>query len=251
MRVERTPYTVYDFLGYFTPGFMFLVMVFYSFKKSPIYYFIDKANISSTIMDDIILIIYFLFLSFVIGHIISFFSHRFHELAIFIFKCRKSNHYFLKELNRKTFDADSIDVYLKEYCNSFKSKNTNKKLSDLLKDEKYEKIAKMMMLAVSNNNISNIIYNTLVISGTFRSLSMAFFLYSILMLPLYVFFSDMLIFPSVLFFSITVIISLFIGVISFKIFCKYLRRYIEKIEAVIVLKDYGVLKDDQDDQKSL
>jgi len=251
MRVERTPYTVYDFLGYFTPGFMFLVMFSYSFKKSPINYFVNQTNISTSVTDDIILIIYFLFLSFVCGHIISFLSHRFHELVTCIFKCRRSDSCFLRQLNRKMFDADSIDAYLKKYCETFKSKRTGIKLETLVKDKKYEKIAKMMMLGISNDNISNVIYNMLVISGMFRAVSMAFFLYSGIMIFFYEFFREDLVFSSASasFFWITIIISLFMGVISFMIFCKYLRRYIEKIEAAIVLKDIGFLEEDKNNSK--
>lgn len=79
MRVERMPFTVYDIVGYLLPGAIFLFLATYYFDTSLIHQFFklteeNSKQIEIQTFPMIVFFIFYLFFSYVFGHIISFFS---------------------------------------------------------------------------------------------------------------------------------------------------------------------------------
>lgn len=261
MRVERTPITVYDFFGYFIPGFIFLCLMFYTFKKDYIVSTLREINGTKTVVDDILLGVFFIFFSYITGHILSYLSHfsidRWVKEKFFQQKtgCKFCGCFFLKELERKVFNPDEVEKYIKGACVKYIEKrgienNEKKEIDKLMKhsDGRLGKISGLLSLQLSDPVLWQATYNMLVLSGMFRTITMAFFIYIVYLLGGYYYFCKHLVFftpdceggaiDSFTFWCV-VGISTFVTVISFMIYCKFLRRHIEKTEAAIVFYDFN------------
>jgi hypothetical protein len=160
-------------------------------------------------------------------------------------------------LKRKIFNPDTINDYVEKACIKYVKKNgtlksefyeneENKEIKELFIED-FGKISQLLYLHLADTELSKSIYNMLVLSGTFRTIALVFFIYSGFIFVGYFCFSKPLVFftpdcREVFTFWVVFGISSFISIFSFMIYCKYLRRHIEKSEAAIVLYDFNSLK---------
>ena len=71
MRIERMPFTVYDVLGYFFPGFMFLVFAFSLVFNADLLFIINISISSSSYILYLLLTFFIIVFSYFCGHILS------------------------------------------------------------------------------------------------------------------------------------------------------------------------------------
>ena len=194
MKVERTPFTVFDFIGYFIPGFLFLYILyltvdtdFYSILK------LEKAPPSKESYEYIVFTIFIFIFSWFIGHLLSLVSHLFQNRAKSLFENDSEsscfwNTLFFNQAKKSIFkgfkkeDFDKLKSALLKKVDAFpnvaKKETENKNISE-------ENISTALFLKSASNYLKQanegtsvtIIYNYLVIQGAFRAFTMCFVLH--------------------------------------------------------------------------
>lgn len=242
MRVNRTPITVYDFFGYLLPGFLFLALCLFSYKGSyPLAEKFCAEGTSSLVI--ISLGISIIFFAYILGHIISYVSH-------LIFNKKISNKFFhsqdtikkrrlCSELKRKVFNPEKITEYKKELCrphlNNVSLKNKDIFLGEESSKNHFNKISESIALSIADPYYSQMIYNTLVIAGTFRAMTLVFATYFVIFLIFFLSGTNKFFLCSSFPYGLLILVVI-LTVLSFIIYCKYFRRYHELCDTVLVLR---------------
>lgn len=198
MKVERTPFTVFDFIGYFIPGFLFLYILyltvdidFHSILN------LEKAPISKESYEYIVFTIFIFIFSWFIGHLLSFSSHIFQKRVKYLFENDSDCHCFCKFLpfnqakksifkGLRNEDFDKLKRDLLEKVGAYKT------FSQFFeKKENKENIDTSLFLKSASNYLKqaqtnegpsvNIIYTYLVIQGAFRAFTLCFVLHSLIL----------------------------------------------------------------------
>lgn len=193
MKVERTPFTVFDFIGYFIPGFLFMYILyltvdvdFHSILK------LEKASPPKESYEYIVFTIFIFIFSWFIGHLLSCVSHIFQKFAKPLFKNDTEctcfwNTLFFQQAKKSIFkgikaeDFDNLKSALLGKVNAFSE--------DFLKKENvnidlFLKSASNYLRQAKEGPAVSIIYNYLVIQGAFRAFTMCFVIhFFILLLP--------------------------------------------------------------------
>lgn len=198
-----------------------------------------------------------IFFAYILGHIISYVSHWASSKILVpdkFFNDQKSvqESCFYSELKRKVFNPEKITEYKKELCrphlNDVSLKNKDIFLGEESSKNRFTKISESIALSIADPYYSQMIYNTLVISGTFRAMTLVFaaywFFLAIHCLLLLFCKTEIFIFASKGSIVLLVLVVI-LTVLSFRIYCKYFRRYHELCDTVLVLKPDSKEEDKQ------
>ncbi len=82
MRVERLPFTVYDVVGYFIPGFMLLIGVTHFIPAIEAAIDTHKKLLGDSFSGHAVEIAFVIVLSYALGHIVSLMADKTVELAV-------------------------------------------------------------------------------------------------------------------------------------------------------------------------
>jgi len=238
LRVNRTPITVYDFFGYLLPGFLFLALCLFSYKGS--YPLAEKfCGEGSSSLVIISLGISLIFFAYILGHIISYASHlifskmtsdKFFKNQKSIKKCR-----LCSELKRKYFNSEKIDEYKEALCRPHLNKIPLENKGIFLENN-FSKISESIALRIADPYYSQMIYTTLVISGTFRAMTLIFAVYFVIFLIFFLSGTNKFFLYWWVPYILLILVLPFTIFLSFRIYCKYFRRYYELCNIVLVLK---------------
>ncbi|MBX3457356.1 MAG: hypothetical protein KF820_03225 [Candidatus Paracaedibacteraceae bacterium] len=242
MKVERTPFTTYDFIGYFIPGFIFLYMMYLTFDVD-LYQILSDERKEIVAHEYIMFSIFLVLMSFVVGHFLSMVSHVLQTVAIKKFdgcsceKCCCKNCInildYWNQGGRRIFPEDKdkyknlVDKIFRKY-----EKEIGEELS--IKEYTFDNNLFLKgMAAYLQEDKFKIVYNYMVIQGTFRAFSLIFLVH------LMVVSSGMIFFPSLLECIVNqhwgriLLFDFMSALISWNIYLKYFRRQIE--ETVLLL----------------
>ena len=84
MKVDRTPFTTFDFIGYFIPGFLFIYLLYLTFDVD-FDYILTVEDKSEFQYEHIVFTLFMLIFSWFVGHLLSYVSHIFQSKARKIF----------------------------------------------------------------------------------------------------------------------------------------------------------------------
>lgn len=238
MIVDRTPFTTFDLIGYFIPGFMFLYLLYLTFN-------IDFDSIlllenkSAHSYEYMVFTIFFFLFSWLTGHLLSFISHFFQKRAYSIF------------LNEEQGSFNNIlDIFgygaRKIFTKNHKDYNTliKKIFSHYTGNgELYKNVKDTLFLKGISSYLDQekfkIVYNYIVIQGTFRAFTLIFLFHFILMLIAK--FGCSLIFEDWIKYHINYILFTDIS-IAYICWCIYLKYFRRQIEETIILLIYDKSK---------
>lgn len=182
MKVDRTPFTTFDFIGYFIPGFLFLYLLYLTLHIE----FVSILQIeehSKFQYEHIVFSLFILIFSWFIGHLLSWSSHLFQKRAEKIFDNDIGNCSHLLDLfcqgKRKLFPRakNEYQDLLEDVFNKMVEKTKMPK--KICQNEGKALFLKSMSYYMDPNKFS-IIYNYLVIQGAFRAFTFSFVLHALI-----------------------------------------------------------------------
>ena len=241
MKVERTPFTTYDFIGYFIPGFIFLYMMYLTFNVD-LYQILSDECKNIVAHEYIMFSIFLVLMSFVVGHFLSIISHVFQKKALSRFEGCSCNNCCCKNCldiidyfnqgGKKIFSMDGnkynelINTIFERY-----KKEIGLDLKDYVHDSK---LFLKGMAAYLQEDKFKIVYNYMVIQGTFRAFCFIFLVHILVILI------GIHCFPSALepivnkHWGMILAFDLLAALISWNIYLKYFRRQIEETLLLLI-----------------
>jgi len=250
MKVDRTPFTTFDFIGYFIPGFIFLYLLYLTFRIDFVC-ILQIEEHSKFHYEHIIFSLFILIFSWFVGHLLSWLSHLFQKRAEKIFDNDISDCHHLLDLfcqgKRKLLPRAK-----KEYQNLlediFKKLVNVKDIPEIIcQNEGKALFLKSMSYYIDPNKFS-IIYNYLVIQGAFRAFTFSFVLHSLIICTAKINNFGLEEWANVNFWYILA----FDGGTSFicwNIYLKYYRRQIEENVVFLIHKLYGIYGENEENNK--
>jgi hypothetical protein len=184
MKVDRTPFTVFDFVGYFIPGFIFLYILYLMLCiefRDILFLIKDSQSIGNQAQsyEYIVFTVFILLFSWFIGHLLSFSSHIFQGCAYKIIDekgmpiCDLFN-----QGKRKIFKQEEYDNLIGEIFKTLlKRIKGDTEQTEGNSIENYIGDKRLFLKGISgyiNTEKYKIVYNYLVIQGAFRALSLIF-----------------------------------------------------------------------------
>lgn len=244
MKVDRTPFTIYDFIGYFIPGFVFLYILYLTFNIDFDSILTLKKKMNNSYEYVVFSVFIFIF-SWFVGHLLARLSHFLEIVADKIFENDCNGYtgrlYDPFKPGRKKIFSSLKQVSYKNLLDVILKKMVGKKglPSTFLREVNGPLFLKTTAYYLDPEKYS-IIYNYLVIKGSFRAFTFSFIIIAILLL-----FGNFFDMPLEYWVQLR-IRYIFIGpiIISYtcwNIYIKFYRRQIE--ESVICLIHELYLKD--------
>lgn len=97
---SQNPFGLYDFIGYFIPGFIFIFGISYIFKEKVHYVTYDVSALmcpGSKTISELVFLFSLIILSYVTGQIIGILSAGLLEKCFFVELCHYPSHYSLQD----------------------------------------------------------------------------------------------------------------------------------------------------------
>ncbi len=246
MKVDRTPFTTFDFIGYFIPGFLFLYFLYLTIDID----FVSILEVSDKDEFDYEYVVFTLFIlifSWFVGHLLSWLSHLFQGRAEKIFnndadKCPRLLDLFCQG-KRKIF-SQTKNEYQIMLNKMFKKMLEKKDLPSNFFSTKEQSLFLKSMSYYMDPNKFSIIYNYLVIQGAFRAFSFSFVLHALI-----IFIAKMNDYGledwAICNFWYILTFDGTIAFICWNIYLKYYRRLIEENVIFLIHKLYDVYDNNQ------